>query len=142
VLGAWDAITHQFVSVCNTTVVNKETFCELLDKIAALGLTGVITLVLDNARYQHCAYCIAHAKSLGINLLFLPSYSPNLNLIERIWKFTKKKSLYGHHFPSFAHFRSRIEGCLMAFNSTYKSELDSLMALNFQTFENRTILAA
>jgi hypothetical protein len=83
-LGAWDAITHQFVSVCNTTVVNKETFCELLEKIAALGLNGPITLVLDNARYQHCAHCISTAKSLGIELLFLPPYSPNLNLIERI----------------------------------------------------------
>ena len=142
VLGAWNAVTHQFVSVCNTTVVNQGTFCELLEKIAALGLAEPITLVLDNARYQHCAHCIAHAERLGIELLFLPAYSPNLNLIERIWKFVKKESLYGRHFPSFNHFRSRIENCLAAFDSTHKSKLDSLMTLNFQTFENRTILAA
>lgn len=52
VLGAWNAITRELVSVTNTTVVNTGTMCELLQKIAALKLTGPITLVLDNARYQ------------------------------------------------------------------------------------------
>jgi hypothetical protein len=65
----------------------RRTMCELLRKIAALGLTGPITLVLDNARYQHNAAVKTLAKELGITLLFLPSYSPNLNLIERLWKF-------------------------------------------------------
>ncbi len=89
VLGAWNAVTRELVSVTNTTVVNTETMCELLRKIAALGLTGPITLVLDNARYQRNAAVQALADQLGITLLFLPSYSPNLNLIERLWKFTQ-----------------------------------------------------
>ena len=55
VLGAWNAVTRQLIAVTNTTVVNTETMSELLRKIAALGLTGAITLVLDNARYQHNA---------------------------------------------------------------------------------------
>ena len=142
VLGAWNAVTHQFVSVCNTTVVNQDTFCELLMKISALALEGPITLILDNARYQHCAKCIALAQDLGITLLFLPSYSPNLNLIERLWKFVKKECLYGRHFPDFANFKSRIEGCINEFDSTHKSKLNSLMTHNFQTFENRSILTA
>ena len=76
VLGAWNAVTHQLIAVTNTTVVNTETMCELLRKIAALGLTGPITLVLDNARYQRNAVVQALASQLGITLLFLPSYSP------------------------------------------------------------------
>ena len=87
VLGAWNAVTRELVSVTNTTVINTATMCELLRKISALGLTGPITLVLDNARYQRNAVVMACAEALGITLLFLPSYSPNLNLIERLWKF-------------------------------------------------------
>jgi transposase len=142
VLGAWDAVTHQFVSICNITVVNQDTFCELLIKISKLGLIGPITLILDNAKYQHCVKCIAQAKDLGITLLFLPAYSPNLNLIERIWKFVKKECLYGKHFSSFANFRSRIENCIDEFDTTHRSKLNSLMTHNFQTFENRSILVA
>ena len=87
VLGAWNAVSRQLIAVTNTTVVNTETMCELLRKIAAQGLVGPITLVLDNARYQRNAVVEALAESFGIKLLFLPSYSPNLNLIERLWKF-------------------------------------------------------
>jgi transposase len=45
---------------------------------------------MDNARYQLCNKVTEQAKALGIAILFLPPCSPNLNLIERLWKFTKK----------------------------------------------------
>jgi transposase len=54
-----------------------------LKKIAALGLIIPITLVLDNARYQKCKIVEELALFWSIELLYLPSYSPNLNLIER-----------------------------------------------------------
>ncbi len=77
-------MTRELIAVTNPTVVNTETMCDLLRKIAALGLTGPMTLVLDNARYQRNAVVQALATQLGITLLYLPSYSPNLNLIERL----------------------------------------------------------
>jgi hypothetical protein len=64
VLGAWNAVTRQLIAVTNTTVVNTETMCELLRKIAAVGLSGPIALVLDNARYQRNAVVEALAKEL------------------------------------------------------------------------------
>src|SRR6266571_8009220 len=67
VLGAWNAITRELVAVTNTTVVNTETMCELLRKIAALRLTGPITLILDNARYQKCAFVMDLARQLSIH---------------------------------------------------------------------------
>ena len=72
VLGAWNAVSQQLIAVTNTTVVNTDTLCELLRKIAAENLTGPITLVLDNARYQRNKVVQSLAGELGIRLLFLP----------------------------------------------------------------------
>jgi len=142
VLGAWNAVTRELVAVTNTTVVNTETMCELLRRIAALGLTGPITLVLDNARYQRNAVVQSLAASLGIELLFLPSYSPNLNLIERLWKFIKRRSLYGRYHPTFADFRKAIEETIANLPLKHAADLASLMTLNFQRFENVSLMAA
>ena len=142
VLGAWNAVTRKLIAVTNTTVVNSETMCELLRKIAALGLTGPITLVLDNARYQHNALVKALATQLGISLLFLPSYSPNLNLIERLWKFTKRRALYGRYHPTFRDFQAAIQEVLDGLTTKYAEALASLMTLNFQQFDDVALMAA
>lgn len=142
VLGAWNAITRQLVCVTNTTVVNTETMCELLRKIAALGLEGPITLVLDNARYQRNAVVQALATELRITLLFLPSYSPNLNLIERLWRFLKRRSVYGRYHPTFSDFKAAIEENIAELSTTHAGPLSSLMTLNFQRFENVSLMAA
>ena len=142
VLGAWNAVTRELIAVINTTVVNTETMCELLRKIAALGLAGPITLVLDNARYQHNAAVKALAEQLAITLLFLPSYSPNLNLIERLWKFIKRRALYGRYHPTFADFQAAIQETLDGLKTTYADPLETLMTLNFQRFDDVSLMAA
>jgi transposase len=142
VLGAWDAVARRLIAVTNTTVVNTETMGELLRKIAAEGLAGPITLVLDNARYQHNAAVKALAVELGITLLFLPSYSPNLNLIERLWKFIKRRSLYGRYHPTFADFRAAIEETLDGLPTTHAEQLETLMTLNFQLFDDVSLMTA
>lgn len=135
VLGALNAITHELVTVTNDTYVNAESVCELLRKLAALKLGIPITLILDNARYQKCALVFAMAASLQIELCFLPAYSPNLNLIERLWKFVKKKCLYSKYYADFATFKTAIEDCLSQTHSTHKPVMDTLLTLKFQTFE-------
>ena len=135
-------MTRALVAVTNTTVVNTATMCELLHAIAGQQLQGPIALVLDNARYQRNTVVMSLAKDLGITLLFLPSYSPHLNLIERLWKFVKRRSLYGRYHPTFADFRSAIEETLANIPTTHAADLTSLMTLNFQRFENVSLMAA
>jgi len=142
VLGAWNAITRALVSVTNTTVVNTDTMCELLRKLAAEGLVGPVTVVLDNARYQRNKVVQALAAELSITLLYLPSYSPNLNLIERLWGFTKRRAVYGRYHADFASFRTAIETTLAGIPTTHAESLKSLMTLRFQTFEDVSLLAA
>lgn len=142
VLGAWNAVTRELVSVTNTTVVNALTMCELLGKIAAVGLAGPVTVVLDNARYQKCALVKDTAAKLGITLLYLPSYSPNLNLIERLWRFIKREALYGRWHATFADFKAAIEGTISELGGKHKDKLASLMTLKFQVFDDVSLLAA
>jgi transposase len=142
VLGAWDAVANTLTAVTNTTVVNTGTMCELLEKIAAQGLVGPVTVVLDNAKYQRNAAVQALAKTLGIDLLYLPSYSPNLNLIERLWRLIKRRTLYGKYYPAFADFKAALEQTIRDLPTKHKDSLQSLMTHNFQVFEDVSLLAA
>jgi transposase len=140
VLGALNAVTHELITVCNDSYINAESVVELLHKLSALSLQIPITLVLDNARYQKCAYVTEMAASLQIELLYLPAYSPNLNLIERVWKFVKKEALNGRYYEDFTAFKSAIVRCLAHTQTTHKTKLNSLLALNFQTCHDAHIL--
>jgi transposase len=93
VLGALDAVTHNLTTVCNESYINAETVCQLLKLLAEQYVDEKIYIILDNARYQRCLLVQETAKMLGIKLVFLPTYSPNLNLIERLWRFVKNKVL-------------------------------------------------
>ncbi len=75
-----------------------------------------MAVVLDNARYQRNKVVQRLAAELSIALVYLPSYSPNLNLIERLWRSLKRKSVYGKYHPNFAAFRAAIEDTLSGCN--------------------------
>jgi transposase len=165
VLGVVDAITHNFISVCNTTYINHLSVIELLEKIRELHKDSVIpiSIFLDNAKYfvlrtkykyQRCKAVAEKAATLNtayfvhstsIELMFLPSYSPNLNLIERIWKWTKKDCLNCKYYGMFTEFKTAILVLRTKYavdNSLNKiktgqaqKDLDTLMALNFQLFK-------
>lgn len=136
VLGALHATTRQLVTITNTGYVNAHTVAALLHRLVASFADLPITVVLDNARYQHCRFIKDLAADLRIELLFLPTYSPNLNLIERLWKFVKKQCLYSKYYATFAEFKQAIEECLAAVSNKHQAQLATLLTLNFQTFEN------
>lgn len=142
VLGALNAVTHELITEINTTYINAESVCALLRKLAGRGVRMPMTLVMDNARYQRCKLVQNLAAELGIELLFLPSYSPNLNLIERLWKFVKKEVLNSRHHQDFKKFQEAIDGCLADMPTKHKEKLATLMTHNFQTWENVSLLSA
>ena len=134
VLGALNAITHELITITNDSYINAQSVCDLLWKIYNLNLGIPITLVLDNARYQKCKIVFELAAFLNIELLYLPSYSPNLNLIERLWKFVKKQCLYSIYYSKFDAFKQAILNCLNHTHDIHQKELKTLLTLNFQTF--------
>ncbi len=136
VLGALDAITHQLIMVTNDAYINSYSVCDLLWKLRQMHPDLPITVVLDNASYQKCDLVFGCADALNIHLLYLPSYSPNLNLIERLWKFVKKECLYSTYYSQFDLFKKAISDCLAQTHTTYKKELDSLLTLKFQSFKD------
>ena len=143
VLGALNAITYEVITVTNLTYINAESVCQLLGKLGAWGLQVPITLVLDNARYQRCALVQSVADTLGIELLYLPSYSPNLNLIERLWKFVKKECLGCRVLPTYEAFTAAIDDCLANLHTRHKQQMASLLTLEFQLFDDdMPVLAA
>ena len=134
VLGAVETREHDLVSIRTTGSVNSQTVCELIEKISAKYPNEPITLVMDNARYQLNAKVRDCAAINGIELLFLPAYSPNLNLIERVWRLVKSRTLRNKYFPDFTSFRNSIDAFLDSLNDTNRHLLKSLVTENFQTF--------
>ncbi len=101
VLGALNAVTQQLLTVTTDTHINSQHVCRMLYQLAALGLTVPITVVLDNARHQRCGLAQETAAHLNIELLFLPTYSPRFNLIERFWKLVKNAACMPAIIPRF-----------------------------------------
>jgi transposase len=135
VLGALNAVTHELITVTNDSYINSVSVGQLLEKIAALDLQTPITLVMDNARYQRCHYVLEIADRLNLEILFLPTYSPNLNLIERLWKFVRKECLYNKYYDDFSLFKQSISDCLSQTTTHHRPTLCSLLTLSFQSFE-------
>lgn len=140
VLAALDAVNHTLTTICNETYINATTVCQLLELLTKQYVGEKIYVVLDNARYQRCHLVQQTAVALGIHLVFLEPYSPNLNLIERLWRFVKKQVLYNKFYSKFEEFKGAVNTCLRKVNQgKYADELQSLLTLKFQTFAHSKI---
>ena len=141
VLGAIDAVTKEIITITNETYINAESVCLLLKKVAAHYPGKLITIVLDNAKYQKCQVVTQCAAELKIELLYLPSYSPNLNLIERFWHYVRKECLYAKYYPKFDGFKQALFDCIQKAHSRHRDELETLLSWNFQSFKKVKISA-
>lgn len=131
VLGALNFVTKKIELITNDTYITSVQVVELLEQLAR-KFSRPITVILDNARYQRCDFVKQNAERLGITLIFLPTYSPNLNLIERIWKLVKSQILAGAYYDNFQLFSSRIKTCVSGLHIKSKCDLSTLITNNFQ----------
>jgi len=131
--GALNSETHEII-VQEDERLNADSTISFFKKIERINPTAkTIHLILDNAGYYKGEKIREYLKSSKINLVYLPPYAPNLNLIERLWKFFKKIVLYNRYYPTYREFR---DACLAFFHKRnlkrYRRELDSLLTENFE----------
>ena len=118
--------------VLEEKAINKETTVHLLETIKQRQKTGKVYLILDNASYYHARIVkrwILHHRRF--KLIFLPTYSPNLNLIERLWRFFHQRATWNRYFETFEEFRTTSLNFFKNLN-IYQKELSSLLTDNFQ----------
>lgn len=132
IIGAINATTF------TPTILTTEDNCDGLMMKVFLGevrkdypKNKTISIFLDNAKYNHSILVRDEAKRLHIKLLFLPPYSPNLNIIERLWKFMKKKVTANRYYKTFTEFTQAIDDFFKHIQQ-YQTELKKLLTLKFE----------
>ena len=118
---------------CDT--VNQSSICDLLRAVRRKNPNEKhLYLVLDNAPYNRSGAVKKLAKQLTIKLIYLPPYSPNLNPIERLWKFMKKKIMANEHYETITDFKNNLSQFFRGIRK-YRSELESLLTDNFEIMQ-------
>ena len=128
VLGALNFVSKKVTTVTNDTYITAIEICALLKKVATEYASTPIYIILDNARYQKCTIVAELASQLGIHLVYIPPYSPNLNLIERLWKHVKNK-LRTKYYDNFDVFMETID-----------SIINSLIGEKVQLFDDHNVI--
>ena len=121
----FDIVTRSYPTI------NQSSVCDFLKSLRAKkDKNKKLYLILDRGPCNKAKSVQELAKELNIQIIYLPAYSPNLNPIERLWKFFKKKILYNKYYEKVKDFKN---ACTIFFRGIrkYKSELSTLITDNF-----------
>jgi len=135
VLGALNFASKKMTTITNDAYITSTQIIMLIDKLIAEYPGQVIKLIMDNASYQRCKLVISYAEKVGVELIFLPSYSPNLNLIERVWKFVKAEVLNAAYISTFDEFKEIIDDCLCKLETVHFDKMQTLITGKFQMYD-------
>jgi transposase len=125
--GAINAETHE-ITMIESSTINKDSTLELLGVLEKKYFyASMLYIILDNARYHYSKEVKDWLRGKNIKLVFLPAYSPNLNLIERLWKFFKKKVLYNKYYKNIKEFR---RSCIDFFSNINQHSNDVAKFMN------------
>ncbi|MBW2986905.1 IS630 family transposase, partial [Candidatus Woesearchaeota archaeon] len=110
--GAIDIISKK-VLIREDLTLNASSTIEFLKQVeAAYPHVRRIHVFCDNARYYRNKDVQKYIKNSKLEMHFLPPYSPNLNPIERLWKFVNEKVLYNKYYEKFSDFKEAVLGFL------------------------------
>lgn len=100
---------NQDILIHESDTINAETTIDFLKEIEDFYKDKTkISIIVDNAKYYRNKDVTAFLATSRIHLIFLPPYSPNLNLIERLWKYVRKKIINNGYYEKFKEFRAAV----------------------------------
>ncbi len=140
VLGAIDFTTKKVLTVTNDKYITATEVCEMLEKVSKEYEGKITYLVLDNARYQKCKAVQALANKLSIRLVYIPPYSPNLNLIERLWKFVKGE-FRTRYYDNFSLFKETINSIIESTTQENYDRICKLIDEKVQLFDELQLIS-
>lgn len=132
VFGCYNLITNETITITNDSYITSSEIVEAFKKIREQNGTKPVYIILDNARYQKCKLVEEASKKYDINIVYLPPYSPNLNLIERLWKLLRKTCLCNKYHETFDDFCKCIDEFLSSTSTTYKDAVSTLLTPKFE----------
>jgi transposase len=131
--GAMNAETYETTIISSQASINTESTIQLFEYLEQLyPLATMIYVILDNAKYHFSEAVQEWLKNSKIKLIFLPAYSPELNLIERLWKVFKKNVLYNKFHETYADFQKACVGFFEKQSGHY-DEIASIMGDGLET---------
>lgn len=133
ILGAYSPLDQAYVGFETTENINADALLKLIGQLEIHQPHGRIILFSDNAPYNHarCVRDYLQKPECRVEIVYLPPYSPNLNLIERLWGFMKDRVLKDHYYATFSAFQGAIQH-FFAHLQDYATDLQSLLTENFQ----------
>ena len=131
---ALNAVVPTQVHVDETDCVNAESAQRLYEKLLLAHPEGPVYVVCDNARYYKNKALAAWLADKRVVQVFLPPYSPNLNLIERFWKFLRQKIIDPCFYRTKGAFKTAVLDFFTRLDE-YGQALASLLSLRFHILD-------
>lgn len=137
---AINAIKPEHLVYDVATTINAASTQRLCRQLLKKHPRKKIYLICDNAPYNRNKELIKWVYGQRIELVYLPTYSPNLNLIERLWRLLRAEAINSIYYQTYQEFKEAIVKFLEGIKY-YKSELRSLLSLNFRTVGGNSFYA-